>query len=217
MSGYKNQDPETFCHIFSSVFNIVYFQDKQLHAILEPGEISEVLQILERPQPLSNSLLGKEYLQKQVYRKKEQLVSGVYIQQPPTQHKNTPHKSTNPLPIKDPSPATNEAKTLPPTNIALKSPLKTVFSSKKAYFCLFIIVASASTLCLWHFPSGKVSMLKGLVPPEKRESIGLALNIGLPILTALCVLSLAYFIYSEYSIESIEQASENDPLSRAYS
>ncbi|MDX5508227.1 MAG: hypothetical protein O7149_06540, partial [Wolbachia endosymbiont of Hylaeus sinuatus] len=27
----------------------------------------------------------------------------------------------------------------------------------------------------------------------------------------------AYFIYSEYSIESIEQVSENDPLSRAYS
>ncbi len=220
MSGYKNQDPETFCNIFSSVFNIVYFQDKQLHAILEPGEISEVLQILERPQPLSNSLLGKEYLQKQVYRKKEQLlklVSGVYIQQPSPQHENTPHKSTNPLPIKDLSPATNEAKTRPPTNITLKSSLKTVFSSKKAYFCLFIIVASASTLCLWHFPLGKVSMLKGLVPPEKRESIGLALNIGLPILTALCVLSLAYFIYSEYSIESIEQVSENDPLSRAYS
>ncbi|WP_265024250.1 MULTISPECIES: hypothetical protein [unclassified Wolbachia] len=208
MSGYKNQDPETFCNIFSSVFNIVYFQDKQLHAILEPGEISEVLQILERPQPLSNSLLGKEYLQKQVYRKKEQLlklVSGVYIQQPSPQHENTPHKSTNPLPIKDLSPATNEAKTLPPTNITLKSPLKTVFSSKKAYFCLFIIVASASTLCLWHFPLGKVSMLKGLVPPEKRESIGLALNIGLPILIALCILNLARFIYSEYSIESIEQ------------
>ncbi|WP_406829251.1 hypothetical protein [Wolbachia endosymbiont (group A) of Philonthus cognatus] len=220
MSGYKNQDPETFCNIFSSVFNIVYFQDKQLHAILEPGEISEVLQILERPQPLSNSLLGKEYLQKQVYRKKEQLlklVSGVYIQQPSPQHENTPHKSTNPLPIKDLSPATNEAKTLPPTNITLKSSLKTVFSSKKAYFCLFIIVASASTLCLWHFPLGEVSMLKGLVPPEKRESIGLALNIGLPILTALCVLSLAYFIYSEYSIESVKQVSKNDPLSRAYS
>ncbi len=145
------------------------------------------------------------------------LVSGVYIQQPSPQDENTPHKSTNPLPIKDLSPATNEAKTLPPTNITLKSSLKTVFSSKKAYFCLFIIVASASTLCLWHFPLGKVSMLKGLVPPEKRESIGLALNIGLPILTALCVLSLAYFIYSEYSIESIEQVSENDPLSRAYS
>ncbi|WP_264707594.1 MULTISPECIES: hypothetical protein [unclassified Wolbachia] len=208
INGYKDQDPETFRNVFNSIFNIIYFQDKQLHEILEPGEITEVLQILERPQPLSNSLLGKEYLQKQVYRKKEQLlklVSGVYIQQPSPQHENTPHKSTNPLPIKDPSPATNEAKTLPPTNIALKSPLKTVFSSKKAYFCLFIIVASASTLCLWHFPSGKVSMLKGLVPPEKRESIGLALNIGLPILTALCVLSLAYFIYSEYSIESIEQ------------
>ncbi|WP_264705556.1 hypothetical protein [Wolbachia endosymbiont (group A) of Gymnosoma rotundatum] len=217
INGYKDQDPETFRNVFNSIFNIIYFQDKQLHEILEPGEITEVLQILERPQPLNNSLLGKEYLQKQVYRKKEQLVSSVYIQQPPTQHKNTPHKSTNPLPIKDPSPATNEAKTLPPTNIALKSPLKTVFSSKKAYFCLFIIVASASTLCLWHFPSGKVSMLKGLVPPEKRESIGLALNIGLPILTALCVLSLAYFIYSEYSIESIKQVSENDPLSRTYS
>ncbi|GFQ78770.1 uncharacterized protein TNCT_390461 [Trichonephila clavata] len=217
MNGYKNQDPEIFHNIFNSVFNIVYFQDKQLHEILESGEISEVLQILERPQPLNNSLLGKEYLQKQVYRKKEQLlklVSGVYIQQPPMQHKNTPHKSTNPLPIKDPSSATNEAT---PTNITLKSPLKTVFSSKKAYFCLFIIVASASTLCLWHFPLGKVSMLKGLVPPEKRENIGLALNIGLPILIALCILNLAHFIYSEYSIESIEQVSENDPLSRAYS
>ncbi|WP_250295163.1 hypothetical protein [Wolbachia endosymbiont of Oedothorax gibbosus] len=205
MSGYKNQDPETFRNVFNSIFNIVYFQDKQLHEILEPVEISEVLQILEKPQPLNNSLLGKEYLQKQVYRKKEQLVSSVYIQQPPTQHENTPHKSTNPLPIKDPSPAINEAKTLPSTNITLKSPLKTVFSSKKAYFCLFIIVASASTLCLWHFPLGKMSMLKELVPPEKRESIGLALNIGLPILIALCILNLARFIYSEYSIESIEQ------------
>ncbi|WP_265025493.1 hypothetical protein [Wolbachia endosymbiont (group A) of Bibio marci] len=217
MSGYKNQDPETFCNIFSSVFNIVYFQDKQLHEILESGEISEVLEI---PQPAGKSFFPKEYLQKQVYRKKEQLlklVSGVYIQQPSPQHENTPHKSTNPLPIKDLSPATNEAKTLPPTNITLKSSLKTVFSSKKAYFCLFIIVASASTLCLWHFPLGKVSMLKGLVPPEKRESIGLALNIGLPILIALCILNLARFIYSEYSIESVKQVSENDPLSHAYS
>lgn len=174
INGYKDQDPETFRNVFNSIFNIIYFQDKQLHEILESGEILEVLEI---PQLAGKSSFPKEYLQKQVYKKKEQLlklVSGVYIQQPPTQHKNTPHKSTNPLPIKDPSPATNEAT---PTNITLKSPLKTVFSSKKAYFCLFIIVASASTLCLWHFPLGKVSMLKGLVPPEKRESIGLALNI----------------------------------------
>ncbi len=217
MHGYKNQDPETFRNIFNSIFNIVYFQDKQLHEILESGEISEVLEILEIPQLAGKSFFPKEYLQKQVYRKKEQLVSGVYIQQPTMQHENTPHKSTNPLPIKDPSPATNEAKTLPPTNITLESPLKIVFSSKKVYFCLFIIVASASTLCLWHFPLGKVSMLKGLVPPEKRESIGLALNIGLPILIALCILNLARFIYSEYSIESIKQVSENDPLSRTYS
>ncbi|WP_253301887.1 hypothetical protein [Wolbachia endosymbiont of Psylliodes chrysocephala] len=205
MSGYKNQDPETFHNVFNSIFNIVYFQDKQLHEILESGEILEVLEILEIPQLAGKSSFPKEYLQKQVYKKKEQLlklVSDVYIQQPPTQHKNTPHKSTNPLPIKDPSPATNEAT---PTNITLKSPLKTVLSSKKAYFCLFIIVASASTLCLWHFPLGKVSMLKGLVLPEKRESIGLVLNIGLPILIALCILNLAHFIYSEYSIESIEQ------------
>lgn len=205
MSGYKNQDPETFRNVFNSIFNIVYFQDKQLHEILESGEILEVLEILEIPQLAGKSSFPKEYLQKQVYKKKEQLVSGVYTQQPTTQYENTPHKSTNPLPIKDLSPATNEAKTLPPTNITLKSPLKTVFSSKKAYFCLFIIVASASTLCLWHFPLGKVSMLKGLVPPEKRENIGLALNIGLPTLITLCVLSLAYFMYSEYSIESIEQ------------
>jgi hypothetical protein len=217
INGYKNQDAETFRNVFNSIFNIVYFQDKQLHEILESGEISEVLEILEIPQPAGKSFFPKEYLQKQVYRKKEQLVSGVYIQQPPTQHKNTFHKSTNPLPIKDPSPATNEAKTLPPTNITLKSPLKTVFSSKKAYFCLFIIVASASTLCLWHFPLGKVSMLKGLVPPEKRENIGLALNIGLPTLITLCVLSLAYFIYSEYSIEPVKQVSKNDPLSHTYS
>ncbi|MBC6685917.1 hypothetical protein H9I48_01420 [Wolbachia pipientis] len=217
ISEYKNQDPETFHNIFNSIFNIVYFQDKQLHEILGSSEISEVLEILEISQPVGKSFFPKGYLQEQVYRKKEQLVSGVYIQQPPMQHKNTPHKSTNPLPIKDPSPATNEAKTLPPTNITLKSPLKTVFSSKKAYFCLFIIVASASTLCLWHFPLGKVSMLKVLVPPEKRENIGLALNIGLPTLITLCVLSLAYFIYSEYSIESVKQVSKNDPLSRAYS
>ncbi|UVW84204.1 hypothetical protein [Wolbachia endosymbiont of Aedes albopictus] len=220
MNGYKNQDPETFRNVFNSIFNIVYFQDKQLHEILESGEISEVLEILEIPQLAGKSSFPKEYLHKQVYKKKEQLlklVSGVYIQQPPMQHKNTPHKSTNPLPIKDPSPATNEAKTLPLTNITLKSPLKTVFSSKKAYFCLFIIVASASTLCLWHFRLGKVSMLKVLVPPEKRENIGLALNIGLPTLITLCVLSLAYFIYSEYSIESVKQVSKNDPLSRAYS
>ncbi|MDG7055745.1 MAG: hypothetical protein LJD31_04435 [Wolbachia endosymbiont of Menacanthus eurysternus] len=70
INGYKNQDPETFRNIFNSVFNIVYFQDKQLHEILESGEVLEVLQILERPQPSNNSLLGKEYLQRQVYRKK---------------------------------------------------------------------------------------------------------------------------------------------------
>ncbi|WP_225537218.1 hypothetical protein [Wolbachia endosymbiont of Mansonella perstans] len=33
INGYKNQDPETFRNIFNSVFNIVYFQDKQLHKI----------------------------------------------------------------------------------------------------------------------------------------------------------------------------------------
>jgi hypothetical protein len=62
------------------------------------------------------------------------------------------------------------------------------------------------------FAARKVSILKGLVPPEKRENVGLALNIGLPILATLCVLSLAYFIYSKYSVESIEQVGENKPL-----
>ena len=71
MNGYKTQDPEIFHNIFNSVFNIVYFQDKQLHEVLEPDEISEVLEVLKRPQPPNNSLLGKEYLQKQVYRKKK--------------------------------------------------------------------------------------------------------------------------------------------------
>ncbi len=60
-------------------------------------------------------------------------------------------------------------------------------------------------------------MLKGLVSPEKRENIGLALNIGLPTLITLCVLSLAYFIYSEYSIESVKQVGKNDHLPRTYS
>jgi uncharacterized protein YbaP (TraB family) len=80
MNGYKNQDPETFRNVFNSIFNIIYFQDKQLHEILESGEISEVLEI---PQSAGKSSFPKEYLHKQVYKKKEQLlklVSGVYIQ-----------------------------------------------------------------------------------------------------------------------------------------
>jgi len=215
MNGYKNQDPETFRNIFNSVFNIVYFQDKQLHEILEPGEVLEVLQILERPQPSNNSLLGKEYLQRQVYRKKEQLlklVSGIPIQQPFPQPENVSHEGRNPLPNKttNSSPATST--TPPATNTAFKPLLKIVFSSKETYFCLLLIAFSISTLCLWHLPLGKVSILKGLVPPEKRESVGLTLNIGLPILATLCVLSLAYFIYSKYSVESIEQVGENKPL-----
>lgn len=70
MSGYKNQDPETFRNVFNSIFNIVYFQDKQLHEILESGEILEVLEILEIPQLAGKSSFPKEYLQKQVYKKK---------------------------------------------------------------------------------------------------------------------------------------------------
>lgn len=201
MNGYKNQDPETFHNIFNSVFNIVYFQDKQLHEILEPDEISEVLEVLKRPQPPNNSLLGKEYLQKQVYRKKEQLIKLV-SGQPSPQPKNVSHEI---LPSKV---VDSLLKINKPTDITLKSPLKTVFSSKETYFYLFLVAASISALCLWHLPLGKVSILKELVPTEKRESIGLTLNIGLPILIILCVLSLAYFIYSEYSVESIEQISK---------
>ncbi|MGL9688190.1 MAG: hypothetical protein ACR5K6_00085 [Wolbachia sp.] len=197
------------------MFNIVYFQDKQLHEVLEPGEVLEVLQILERPQPSNNSLLGKEYLQRQVYRKKEQLlklVSGIPIQQPSPQPENVSHGSGNPLPNKTASPSPVTSTTPLATKTAFKPLLKIVFSSKRTYFCLLLIASSISTLCLWHLPLGKVSILKGLVPPEKRESVGLALNIGLPILTTLCVLSLAYFIYSKYSVESIEQVGENKPL-----
>ncbi|WP_419215118.1 hypothetical protein [Wolbachia endosymbiont of Rhagoletis cingulata] len=212
INGYKNQDPETFRNIFNSIFNIVYFQDKQLHEILEPDEISEVLEVLKRPQPPNNSLLGKEYLQKQVYRKKEQLIKLV-SGQPSPQPKNVSHEI---LPSKavDHLPKTNEAKTRLPTNIRLKSPLKAMFSSKETYFCLFLVAASISALCLWHLPLGKVSILKELVPTEKRESIGLTLNIGLPILITLCVLNLAYFLYSEYSVESIEQINKKDLLLR---
>ncbi|WP_353276577.1 hypothetical protein [Wolbachia endosymbiont (group B) of Villa cingulata] len=208
VSEYTNQDPEIFHNIFNSVFNIIYFQDKQLHEVLEPDEISEVLEVLKRPQPPNNSLLGKEYLQKQVYRKKEQLIKLV-SGQPSPQPKNVSHEI---LPSKavDHLPKTNEAKTRLPTNIRLKSPLKAMFSSKKTYFCLFLVAASISALCLWHLPLGKVSILKELVPTEKRESIGLTLNIGLPILITLCILNLAYFLYSEYSVESIEQISKKD-------
>lgn len=134
MNGYKNQDPEIFHNIFNSVFNIVYFQDKQLHEVLEPDEISEVLEVLKRPQHPNNSLLGKEYLQKQVYRKEQliKLVSG----QPSPQPKNVSHEI---LPSKavDHLPKTNEAKTRLPTNIRLKSPLKAMFSSKETYFVYF--------------------------------------------------------------------------------
>lgn len=212
ISEYKNQDSDTFYNIFNSVFNIIYFQDKQLHEILEPNEISEVLEVLKRTQSPNNSLLGKEYLQKQVYRKKEQLIKLV-SGQPSPQPKNVSHEI---LPSKavDHLPKTNEAKTRLPTNIRLKSPLKTVFSSKETYFCLFLVAASISVLCLWHLPLEKVSILKELVPTEKRESIGLTLNIGLPILITLCVLNLAYFIYSEYSVESIEQINKKDLLLR---
>ncbi len=164
VSEYKNQDSDTFYNIFNSVFNIIYFQDKQLHEILEPDEISEVLKVLKRPQPPNNSLLGKEYLQKQVYRKKVQLlklVSG----QPSPQPKNVSHEI---LPSKAVDPLLEINK---PTDITLKSSLKTVFSSKETYFCLFLVAASISALCLWHLPLGKVSILKELVPTEKRESI----------------------------------------------
>ncbi|WP_395463247.1 hypothetical protein [Wolbachia endosymbiont of Cantharis cryptica] len=111
--------------------------------------------------------------------------------------------------ITNPSPATNKP---PTTNTDFKSSLKTVFSSKETYFCLFIIGASISILCLWHFPLGKLPVLQGLVQQDKRENIGLMLNIGLPILIMFCVLNFAHFVYSEYSVESIEQ---NNSLSRA--
>ncbi|WCR57597.1 hypothetical protein [Wolbachia endosymbiont of Ctenocephalides felis wCfeJ] len=216
MSGYKNQDPETFHNIFNSTFNIVYFQDKQLHEVLELGEISEVLEVLEVSHPAGKSSFSKEYIQKQICRKKEQLfklISGFSVQSS-SQHKNVSHeilsnKSINPLP------AINKAQTPLPANITLKSPLRTVFSSKETYFCLFLIASSVSVLCLWHLPLGKASILKELVPIEKRESIELALNVGLPVLIALCILGLAYFICSEYSVKSIEQASRNGLLSRA--
>lgn len=204
MNGYKNQDPEIFHNIFNSVFNIVYFQDKQLHEVLEPDEISEVLKVLKRPQLPNNSCLGKEYLKKQVDRKKVQLlklVLGISIQSSP-QPRNISHEI---LPSKV---VDSLLKINKPTDITLKPPSKTVFSSKETYFCLFLVAASISALCLWHLPLGKVSISKELVPTEKRESIGLTLNIGLPILITLCVLNLAYFLYSEYSVESIEQISK---------
>ncbi|MGL9717494.1 MAG: hypothetical protein ACR5K9_02180 [Wolbachia sp.] len=216
ISGYKNQDPETFSNIFDSVFNIVYFRDKQLHEILDSGKISEVLEILEIPHPSGKSSFPKEYLQKQVCRKKEQLlklVSGIPIQ-PFPQPKNISYENGNYVPNEASNPSLEINKASPTADTTFKSSLKTVFSSKETYFCLFLIASSISMLCLWHLPLGKESILKGLVPSEKVESIGLVLNIGLPTLIALCILSLAYFIYSECSVESVEQVSENEYLSR---
>jgi len=91
VSEYKNQDPETFRNIFNSIFNIVYFQDKQLHEILEPDEISEALEMLEIAQPAGKSSFPKEYLHEQVYRKKEQLIKLV-SGQPSPQPKNVSHE-----------------------------------------------------------------------------------------------------------------------------
>ncbi len=71
-------------------------------------------------------------------------------------------------------------------------------------------------LCLsCHLSLGNSVNLKGLVQPEKTESTGLVLNIESPILIILCILSVAYFIYSEYSVEFTKKISKNDPFSRA--
>ncbi|AAW70677.1 Predicted protein [Wolbachia endosymbiont strain TRS of Brugia malayi] len=78
ISGYKNHDLETFDDIFDSVFKIVYFQDKQLHEILDSGEISKVLEILEIPHPSGKSFFLKEYLQKQVCRKKRAITQNSF-------------------------------------------------------------------------------------------------------------------------------------------
>ncbi|OWZ25134.1 hypothetical protein [Wolbachia endosymbiont of Wuchereria bancrofti] len=221
ISGYKNQDLETFSNIFDSVFKIVYFQDKQLHEILDSGEIPKVLEILEILHSSGKSFFLKENLQKQVCRKKEQLlklVSGISTQQFSPQLTNISHENKNSLPNKtiNPLPETNKVETLLVTNTALKSPLKIVFSSKETRFCLFLIASSISMLCLsWHLSLGNGVNLKGLVQPEKTESTGLVLNIGPPILIILCILSVAYFIYSEYSVEFTKQISKNDPFSRA--
>lgn len=58
--------------------------------------------------------------------------------------------------------------------------------------------------------AGKSVNFKGIGANRKKWSIGLTLNIGLPILITLCVLNLAYFLYSEYYVESIEQISKKD-------
>lgn len=195
----------------SEVFKIVYTQDKEISEMLCSDK--ERLQLLERIGMLhSKSLVTEEYAKEKVREKINQLIASINLRtRTQSQPKNVSHEI---LPNKaaDHLSEINEAKTPFSTNITPKSPLKTVFSSKETYFCLFLVAASISALCLWNLPMGKVSVLKELVPIEKRESIGLILNIGLPILITLCVLSLAYFIYSEYSVESIEQVSKKDLL-----
>ncbi|WP_341807919.1 hypothetical protein [Wolbachia endosymbiont (group E) of Neria commutata] len=130
--------------------------------------------------------------------------------QPPTQPETTTHQASRPLSAAK----AKKARTPPATNTAFKSSLGTVFSSKEAYFCLFVIGVSISILCLWHLPLGKVPILQSLVQEGKREYIGLTLNIGLPILILLCVVNLADFVRSEYSVESIGQVNLNKHPSR---
>lgn len=215
---YNNQDPETFRNIFNSVFNAIYFQNKQLHEVLEQNEVEEVLKILEIPHPLNNSLLDKEYLKKQVYRKKEQLlklVIGINTHQPTAQSKSIFRKTTdkshslpknntptsNAVP-RDKTEALSSTRILPiDSKTRLKLTIEKTFLSREAYFYLIAMVVFISVLCLWHFPLGKTSILKGLAPVKERDSIERALNIGLPILIMLCVVFLVdtiYFKYKEY-------------------
>jgi hypothetical protein len=214
---YSNQDLLTFIRTIDVVFNEVFCNGKDPSKIETFEEIFNILKILEVQ-------FDAKYLKSRIVNKKRQLYDLTFSpkSQPPIQPENSTHKSTNPPPNnieKNQTPhnlPANKAKTLR-TNIRLKLSLENVFSSKETYFCLFVIGVSISILCLWHFPLGKVPILQGLVPQEKREGIDLILNIGLPMLIAVCVLNLAHFIYSEYKgyhIESVEQASRNCSLSK---
>lgn len=88
--------------------------------------------------------------------------------------------------------------TQPEPDHSLKSPLRNIFSSKDTYFYLFAITTSTSALCLLHFTALGKSVMS-------EESTGLILNTALLILIAMCIISLAYVAYSEYTVESVEQ------------
>ncbi|AWW50876.1 hypothetical protein [Wolbachia endosymbiont of Folsomia candida] len=201
MKNYTDQDRGTFICIFDKVFNIIFCGKKNPSKIETFEEIFNILKILEVQ-------FDVQYFQDRVWDKKtklSELVLDKINSQPTTEPKNTPSSNMeeNQTPYTVPAAKAKKAKTTPTTDTAFKSSLNTVFTSKEGYACVFVIASSISILCLWHLPLGKVSILQGLVPKEKRELAGLILNILLIALIVALVLNLIHYVYSEYRANNI--------------